>query len=160
MIALKLSIVAGELGRRMRDRLRGAATTARVVVWQQAGQRLLIYPDTLNTRFLDGWLVCNLDVETDQTRVQTLQFVFFLGKELESDGQQAAATINAPTVEAAQVAAAWGPELSRVLWDAVLDVIEASVHHASTQQRGLPVTLQGFHCTSDAVHVHVLVGDV
>ena len=162
MIALKLSIATSELAQRMRERLRGAgSTTASNIVWQrQANQRVLIYTDTLNVRSVDGWLLCDLGVQTDQTGRCTLQFVFFLGRQGEGDGPRAATTINAPNRPAAQVADRWGADIQRVLWDAVLDAVEASVQHAGTQRPGEQLMLGGFHCDGSAVHVDVLAGEL
>ena len=144
MVALTLSIPISPLATRMRDRLGGSAARGPTIVWQQpGGQRLLVYINSLEARPVDGWLLCNLDAATDQTKRQRLQFVYFLGRRGEGDRQQAAATINAPTVQAAQLAATWGSELQRVLWDAVLDAVEACVHRASVQHDGKPITLQG-----------------
>ena len=160
MSALKLSVSSDNLAARIRQLLRGTAPdTAANVVWQQDGQQVLILLDTLQMRSLDGWLLCDLAVRTDQTGQCTLQFVFFLGKQEEGDGAQAATTINAPTLRAAQVADRWGADIQRVLWDAVLDVIEASVDHAAQRKPGQPLMLAGFHCDSGAIHVDLLVGE-
>src|SRR5437016_10994840 len=108
----------------MAERLRGGSQSAQVV-WQSPTQRVLVHTESLVVRSLDGWLVANLDLETDQTKRRTIQFVFYLGRKNESDGVQAACTINAPSPEAAALADAWGRDLQRVLWDAVLDGVEA-----------------------------------
>lgn len=160
VLSWKLSIAASEVGRRLVERLQGSgATTATKFLWQRDDQRLLVHADSLAYRFVDGWLICNLDLETDQTQRQTLQFVFFLGESTEGDGLQASCTINAPSVGAAQLAAGWGEEVQRVLWDAVLDAVEAAVYHAETLKPGVKLTVGGFHCTADALHVQVLGGD-
>lgn len=157
MSAQRLSIPAADVAPRLRERLRGdpPASSARVV-WQRDGASVLVNTDSLTARFLDGWLLCNLDLETDPTGRQTLQFVYFLGRPDEGDGVQAACTINAPTAGAAQLAAAWGADLQRVLWDAVLDGIELTVYHAASLQPRVPLTLAGFHCTAQALVVDVL----
>ncbi len=113
MSAQRLSIPAADVSRRLRERLRGdpPATSTRVV-WQRDGASVLVNTDSLTARFLDGWLLCNLDLQTDQSGRQTLQFVYFLGRRDEGDGVQAACTINAPTAGAAQIAAAWAPIFS------------------------------------------------
>jgi hypothetical protein len=163
MVAFELSIAGRDLARRMRDRLRGAApATARSVIWQDAaGQRVLIHHTTLAVRLVDGWLLCDLDVETDQTGRQRLQFVFFAGRPGDDAGPQAGGTINAPALTAARLAGAWGAELQRVLWDGVLDAIEACVHRADEQHRQRePITLSGFHVRDDVFGVSVLVGRI
>lgn len=158
MVTLKVSVAATEVAERMRDRLRGSASKSSRVVWQKAdGQRLLLHLDsTFQVKFLDGWAVCQLDGQTDQTGRQTLQFVFFLGKANEGDGVQAAASVNAPAEGAAQIAAVWGPDLVRVLWDALLDAVEASVSHASEAAKGRQLTLKGFACAGDGFSTEVL----
>lgn len=160
MVALELSLAARDLAQRMRRRLGDpAARAASAVVWQDpAAGRLLIHPDTLAVRLVDGWLLCNLDVETDETRRQRLQFVFFVGRPRDPAGLQAAGTINAPSLAAARLAAAWGAELQRVLWDAVLDAIEACVHRAQAQRDAEPVQLLGFHAGDDTFGVTVIAG--
>jgi hypothetical protein len=157
MTALRLSISAVELTRRLRERLLGAApeTSARVV-WQRDGESVLVNAASLTARFLDGWLLCNLDLQTNQTGRQTLQVVYFLGARDRGAGLQAACTINAPTPGASQIAAAWGAELQRVLWDAVLDAIELAVYHAESLRPHSPLSLAGFHCTARALVIDVL----
>jgi hypothetical protein len=159
MAALRVSIPTADLIRRLKERLRGDPPNASTrVVWQRDGDSVLVNTDSLTVRLLDGWLVCNLDLQTDQTGRQMLQFIFFLGKEGEGDSLQAASTINAPTPGAAQLAAAWGPDLQRVLWDAVLDAIELMVYHAESLKRGSPIIVGGFHCTPEAIVVDLLAG--
>ena len=159
MPALRLSISTADLVRRLKERLRGdPPNPATRVVWHRDGDSVLVNTDSLTVRLLDGWLMCNLDLQTDQTGRQTLQFVFFLGREGEGDSLQAASTINAPTPGAAQLAAAWGQDLQRVLWDAVLDAVELMVYHAESLKKGSPITIGGFHCTPDAIVVDILAG--
>lgn len=159
MQTFTLSVSSGEVVRRMRDRLRGASTAPKVV-WQHRGQRALLHADALNGRLLDGWIVCELPVQTDQTGVQRLQFVFHVGKPGEADGLQAAATVNASTLEGAQLADAFGASIERVLWDAVLDCLEGMVAHAAAQKPGQPLTLGGYACTGEALSAEILVGVV
>jgi hypothetical protein len=162
MVALKLSIAASELAVRMRERLRGnAVATAPSVVWQRPdGQRLLIELTTLKLRIIDGWLLCDLGVQTDQTGRTNLQVVFFLGRRQEADGLQAAVTINAATAAATQVAAVWGDDIQRVLWDVVLDALEASVWQTSERHPDQKITVQGFHCTPNMFEAEVLAEPV
>src|SRR5688572_32251974 len=100
MPAFRLSIPAAHLTRRLKERLRGdPPNTSQRVVWHRDAESVLVYADSLNARMLDGWLLCNLNLETTQTGVQTLQFVYFLGKDGEGAGIQASCTINAPTTD-------------------------------------------------------------
>ena len=157
MSTFRFSIRAPDVVRRLQQRLRGDPPSASPrVIWQRDNESVFVNTDTLNVRLLDGWLLCNLDLQTDQTGRQTLQFIYFLGTEGEGEGPHAACIINAPSIGAAQIAAAWGTDLQRVLWDAVLDAIEIIVYHAETLTKGAPITLGGFHCTSDAIFVDLL----
>jgi hypothetical protein len=159
MVTLKLFVPATNVAERMRECLRGSASAkVNKVVWQRPdGQRLLLYLDaTFKVKLLDGWAVCQLNAQTDQTGQQTLQFVFFLGKANEGDGPQAACSINAASNGAAQIAAVWGHDLQRVLWDALLDVVEASVTHAGTAKPGQHLTLKGFSCGAEGFNTEVL----
>lgn len=156
---MKLSTATAEIGARMRERLRGPATGAANVVWQQEGRQVLIFTESLVVRCVDGWIICSLDVQSDQTGRQTLEFVFCLGTPDRGRGVQAASTVNAASLPAAQVADYWGADLQRVLWDAVVDVVEASVTHAHRVERGKEIVLGGFHCDGDAVHVDVAAVD-
>jgi hypothetical protein len=158
MNTLQASIATADLGQRMRERLGGAQAKAARVVWQERARQVLIHLDSLRHRAVDGWLVCSLDLQTDQAGRQTLQFVFFIGRKREGDGPQAGATINATTAQAAQLAEQWGAQVQRVLWDAVLDAIEAAVHRAGERKPKTELTLRGFHCANEALNVEVLTG--
>jgi hypothetical protein len=159
MDSLRISIPANELAGRMRERLRGAGgSPIPRVVWQRNEQRVVIHLDSLALRALDGWLVAGLDLQTDPTGRQTLQVVYHLGKDGEGDGLAAATTLNTATVAAAQLAERWGDDLHRVLWDAVLDAIEAALGRAGQQHPGEPLTLQGYGCANNQIFVDVLTG--
>lgn len=161
MVALKLSVPTTELAARMRARLCGAkGETPGSIVWEQDGERVLLLVSSLTVRTVDGWLLCSLDVQTDQTGKQSLQFVYFIGEATAGNGLQAAATINAPDLTKAQLADRFGSRLQAVLWDAVLDVIEASVQKAAKDKPGEPLLVGGFHCDATHVSVDVLVGAV
>lgn len=161
MVALKITALASGLASRMRDRLRSsAASPSTKVTWQRSdGQRLLIDLTSLKVRATDGWLLCSLDLQTDQTGKQNLQFVFFLGRPQEADGQRAAGTINAPGSAATRIAAVWGAEIQRVLWDVILDFLEAALWQAGAQQPNQRLTVQGFHCTEGNIHAEVIAGE-
>jgi hypothetical protein len=158
MTAFELSIASAELGRRASVGLRGGAATADVV-WQNQTRRVLLHTSSVAVRFVEGWLLVNLDLETDQTKRATLQFVFYLGKRAEGSGTAAACTVNAPTPEAAALADAWGRDIQRVLWDSVLDGIEACVARVAAQMgTSQPVTLGGFFTDEKSLIVSVLAG--
>ncbi len=157
MSSLAVSIATAELGRRVRARLLGGSSGA-AVVWEQDGDRLLLDTNRLELRSVDGWLLCGLGVQSDETGLQTLQFVFYLGIRGEADGTRAAATINAPDRQAARIADTWGSEIQRVIWDAVLDAVEAAVAHAAAQRPRQQIELGGFHCDATRIHIDVRAG--
>ena len=137
MGAVSVSIPAGDVGPRMQARLRGSSpASAAAVVWQESGNRVVVHVSSLKARVLDGWVVCNLDLQSDSTGRQTLQFLFFLGASGDGVGLHAAATMNLATPQAAQLGDVWGAALERVLWDAVLDIVEAAVAQVATQKPG------------------------
>jgi hypothetical protein len=159
MTSVTLSIAAADLAKRLSARLQALSPVAAArVIWQKENQRVLLHIDSLKIRLLEGWLLCDLDVESDPTGRQKLQFVFYLGSLDDASSLQAAGTINAVTPQAAQLAGSWGTDLQRVLWDAVLDAVEASMHQAGAQNPGQPLTLQGFAAAKDAIQVEVIAG--
>ncbi len=156
MTSLTIAVSTDEVARRLRDRLRGG-NRGGPVVWQQEGDRVLLFADQLTARSVGGWLVCNLDAQADETGRQTLQFLYYLGKRGEGDGVKAAATISVATTPQAQLADRWGRDIQRVLWDGVLDVVEAAVAEGRGPQVQ-PVQITGFHVDAAAVHVDILAG--
>ena len=159
MVAVNVAIPAGELIKRMKDRLRmPAAGAVNTVVWQRGSDRAILLIDSLKTKFLDGWLLCSLDLQSDGTGRRTLQFVFYLGTEQDAGSLHGACAMNLATPQAAQLADVWGADLRRVLWDAVLDAIEAAVQLTSDKKRGLALTLEGFGCTPKRLQVSILAG--
>jgi hypothetical protein len=158
MAALQISIPIAEIRNRMRQRIAGSPTNPRVV-WQDGTQRVLIHADSLKVRAANGWLLCHLELETDITKRQRLQIVYFLGRDAEGDGPAASVTVNAPTAGSAQLAEKWGRDLQRVLWDAVLDGIEAGLQLAREQSKAA-VKLLGFICSNEDLQVRVLTGTV
>jgi len=160
MPALNVALSADQLASRMQDRLRGAgAAQAKTMLWQQQNNRALIYLDSLHTQLLDGWLLCDLDLQADETGRQTLQFVFYLGTTGHGDGLSASAKINASTAQAAQLAEVWGTTVQRLLWDAVLDALEAFVEQAAVKYPGQPLAIQGFQSTPKGLTAVLLAGD-
>src|SRR3954453_14230662 len=103
MTELVLTVAGKDVIARMRERLRPNAATP-AVVWQDKSDRVLIHADSLNARFVDGWLVASLDLQSDQTGRQALQFVYFIGSAAEGPGLNAGATVNAATPQAALLA--------------------------------------------------------
>ena len=157
---LQLSVATVDVAARMRARLAGLGNATPKVLWQRDGMQVLIDLASLEVRTVEGWLVCDIELRTDQTGAARLQLVFFLGERHEGDGVHASATIDAPGLVAAQLADAWGGDLQRVLWDAILDVVEISVQRVATDHPASPVTLSGFRCDGESIVVAVLNGSV
>jgi hypothetical protein len=127
------------------------------VVWFRDSDRVLVFHESLQAKPLNGWLVCALDLPSDETGRQSLQFVFYLGTETEGNGPNASVAINAPSPAAAQLADRWGVDLQRVLWDAVLDGVEAAVSTVAIQIKASgSLRVAGFYCTRDALFVDIL----
>lgn len=158
VLALQFSIRTPELAERMRDRLSDPkAPASSSVVWERDSRRVLLEPESLTVRTVDGWLLCQLDAHSDATGTATLQFVFYLGTGEDGAGVQAAATINAADLESARLADMWGEDVQRVLWDGVLDAIEASLQQAAETDPGGRLILGGFHCDGDTIGVDVFI---
>ena len=159
MIAVNVGITSNELSKRMQDRLRPLTVSTNIIVWKKGTDSVILLIDSLKTKFVDGWLLCNLDLQSDETGRQTLQLVFFLGNSQDGSNPHGACTMNLATTQAVRLADAWGADLRRVLWDAVLDGIEAAVQITSDKKPGLALTIQGFGCTPDGLQIAIIAGD-
>lgn len=160
MPVLSISLSADQLAKRMQDRLRGLnPASPNTVLWRQQNASVLIFVDSLKVRLLTGWLLCNLDLQSDDAGRQTLQFVFYVGAPGLGEGTHAGASINAATPQAARLADAWGAAVQRVLWDAVLDALEAFLAQAATQNPGQPLAIQGFQSAPDSFSAAIIAGD-
>ena len=156
--SLTASIETADVRLRIAERLRGTAPKATNVVWQRDGRRVLLQTANVTARTVAGWLVCNVPAQTDETGLVTVQLVFHLGARSDGDGPRAAAVVNVPDPKAAIVADAWGADLQRVVWDAVLDVVETSVEQAAAQHPGKALLVGGFHCDAGRIHVDIQAG--
>lgn len=137
----------------------GAPANSGLVLWERDNRRVLLHLATLVVSVRDGWLLANLAVETEPTGRRLLQFVCFLGSDGEGDGTQAGATIHTDTREGAQLAQLWGDDLLRAIWDGVLDIVEGSLHVAERRHPGVPLSVLGFCCSVDQLHVDILAGE-
>jgi hypothetical protein len=154
------STESSELGERIQFRLRGGSTAApRVLLWEHGGRQLLLHLATLRVSIKEGWLLVDLGVETEPTGRRVLQFVFFLGADGRGEGTSAGGTIHTDSREGAQLAQLWGAELRRAIWDGVLDIIEGSISHAERGAGRERLTVVGFSCSDDQLHVDILSGD-
>lgn len=129
------------------------------IVWQENGDSVLLHIDSLKARFTGGWLLCALDLESDQSDRQNVQFLYYLGGDA-SSGTNAAAVVNAPIAAAAPVAERWGTAVQRVIWDAVLDALDAAVFKAGTQAPNQKLTLGGYFATDAGLQATVFAGEL
>lgn len=157
MNAFDISLAENDLKQRISDLLL-SPTGSRLAVWQGDTGSVLLHVETLQVRLLEGWMLVSLDLETDQTGQQTLQFIFCLGAANNGDDLNATATINAPTANAAVLADAWGSTLQRVLWDAVLDGVEAAVASVRAQAGTGTLLLTGFHSGAQQLVISIAAG--
>lgn len=159
MPAVTVSLSSDQLQKRMQDRLRGLSPNApNTVLWQQNNSRVLVFVDSVRSRVIPGWLICDVDLQADATGRQTLQFVFYLGTPGQGDGLHASATINAGNPQASQLAEVWGATTQRVLWDAVLDGLEASVSQTGAKFPGQALDILGFQAAGNTLSAVVMAG--
>ena len=158
MVSVSLTIAASAIQERIRQRLAALDPTALSVIWRTAAHSVLIHVDRIQVRVLEGWLVVGLELETDQTRKQSLEIVFCLGGDGDGDGTGGAARINASTREGTMLAEVWGDDLQRVIWDAVLDAIEVALQRARRDYPREPLTLRGFLAAPDGIQINVIAG--
>lgn len=152
------TISGAELETRIRQRLIGVASNARHVVWQSGENSVLIRSDRVRARLLDGWLLVSIELETDQTGRRPIELVYRLGTTASGGGTGAAVKINAAGAEATALAEIWGADLQRVVWDAVLDGVEAVVHAIRRKEPREPLVLSGFHVGRTGFTVKVASG--
>ncbi|MCV7221237.1 hypothetical protein [Mycolicibacterium elephantis] len=158
MRARSLTIAATDLESRIRQRLMGVGATTRAVVWQVGDHAVLLRSDRIHTRLLEGWLVVKIELETDQTGRRQVELVYRLGTSKSGGGTGAAAKINAATPEALALAEVWGADLQRVVWDAVLDAVEAALTAVRRKEPRQPLVLRGFHAGREGFTVEVVSG--
>ena len=153
------TISGAELESRIRQRLSGVDSDARHVVWQSGANTVLIRSDRVRTRLLDGWLLVSIELDTEQTGRRPLELVYRLGTKESGRGTAAAVKINAATAEATALAEIWGADLQRVVWDAVLDGIEAVLGAVRRKHPRDPLVLSGFHAGRTGLTVDVASGE-
>lgn len=158
-----LAIASADIIARIKQRLApipatGAAQAAQVI-WQDHGDTVLVHVDSSQARFAGGWLLCGLDLESDQTGRQNLQFLYYLGDNAAS-GTGTGALVNASAAGAAPLAERWGNAVLLTIHDAVLDAIEAAVYKVSLLQPNQTLTLGGYFATDSGLEVGVYAGAV
>jgi hypothetical protein len=155
-----LTVGVQDLHTRIRQRLLGLNATSGRVIWESGAHRVLIHAEELQARFLPGWLLTSVELETDQTGRCLLELVFFLGTRKQADGNTAAVRTNAATREATELAEVWGEDLQRVIWDAVLDAIEVSLRSVRRNFPEKSLMLRGFQATTEGLLVDVVAGEI
>lgn len=158
MEATSLSVRADDVTDRIRRRVLGLEHDDGRVIWQRGPQSVLLVGELINARLLRGWLVVSIELITEQTDRVQLELVYFLGTDRDGDGDGAAVTINASTPEATALAEIWGTDLQRVVWDAVLDVIQGALARTAIERPEEPLTVRGFMVDPEALRIDVLVG--
>ena len=159
MESVLLTIAAGDLLQRVRQRLSGLNSSGRQVVWRCGQHAVLIHAGRAQARLLHGWLVVGLELETEQTGRCSLELVYFLGSRKDGDGPTAAVRINAATREAVMLAEICGDDLQRVIWDAVLDAIQLALQSARRQFPREQLVLRGFTVLPEGIEVRVAAGE-
>jgi hypothetical protein len=160
MRSTSLTVGAGDVEVRIRQRLVALRPDARQVIWQSGSHSVLIRATRARARLLRGWLVVRVELQTTQTGRCPVELVYFLGATQQGDGKAAAVRINAATAASTQLAEIWGDDLQRVVWDAVLDVIQLSLRRAQSEAADQPLTLRGFQATPEGIQVDVITGAI
>lgn len=140
-----------DLKERMRVRLLGG-TSASDVQWGDLYDSVSVHTGTLQVRVLKGWVVCSLDVTPSDGARETAQLAFRVGEDGADDSTDASVTFLAGS---AALQERWGNALQRVLWDAMLDLLEGAVNLAGRARPGTPIQLLGFLAADDSVIVDV-----
>jgi len=153
---LRHSVPAQGIEERVRTRLSGGVPRGPVVAWGEGGDALILNLPSVKLRLRSGWLLCNVDASAPGGARGTLQLMYFLGRDGQGDDTVAASTIH--TVgPASALAAEWGVQLQRVVWDGVLDAIEGVVGQVGSQNPGKDLDLVGFSGADGVLQVDVRV---
>src|SRR5262245_19325651 len=89
------SIPVTNLRDRMLFRLSGAnAPAPGSVVWEERNNRVIVHVEKLQVQVMEGWVICTLELEADDTGSHPIDVVFYLGSKGEGDGLNAAVTLN------------------------------------------------------------------
>lgn len=160
MRAVTLGVRAEQVTERIGSRLLGLGHDDRQVVWRRGPQTVLLRRDLIQTRFLPGWLVVSVVLQTDETGRVPLELVYFLGTDRDGDGDGAAVKINAGTPDATALAEIWGADLQRIGWDAVLDTIQGALAGLARRRPDEQLTIRGFRVGPEGLQVDVVVGEI
>jgi hypothetical protein len=149
-----LSIAIEELRERIHHRLSGGRVDDSALVWREGDDDLLLNLASLRSVCKPGWLLVELELEAGDSGRERLQLVYFLGRDGQGDGQKAATTIRTGSEAGLRIADRWGAALQRVVWDAVLDLVEGAVAWAA-RELGQTPELLGFTCSEAGLSVDV-----
>lgn len=150
----RLSIAIEELRERILHRLSGGRVDDSQLIWKEGEDELLLNLGSLRSVCKPGWLVVELELEAGDSGRERVQLVFFLGREGRGDGRTASTTIQTGSEAGLRIADRWGAALQRVVWDAVLDLVEGAVAWAEAELGAAPELL-GFTCSEAGLSVDV-----
>jgi hypothetical protein len=154
MVAFTQVVNLQRLQASMINRLWGADLRRRnCVVWTDRGSEVVVYPSTLQVRLADGWLVSTVDLESEQTGRETLELVFFLGREDRGSGPKATSTLEGR--DSSGLRTRWIAAVQAALWDGVLDQIEQTLDMSRKQRVGRAVSIVGFSGWPDGLALHM-----
>lgn len=148
---IELTVRVEVLAQLIRRNMCGSEEVPPAVVWRDRGSELLLLPEHLEVGIKPGWLQVRVITETVEFGTAPLGVVFFLGGRDEGGGTHAGTAVADEGPQ--ELAERWGPALQDVVWNAVLDVVEAAV--ARVAEEGAPVTLIGFGANDASLYVDV-----
>jgi hypothetical protein len=156
MRLVRLSVSQAAVERQIKLRLMGSDPTISTAVWEKPWIKedkelcaaVRIDLSGFKTALKKGWLLLQFGVQTQDTGLQALQAIYYLGQENAGANLQASATLQ-PAATAGNLdklgalTQRWGDDLLRVIWDGVLDCIEAALQRLATQYPNQALTPLG-----------------
>lgn len=120
------------------------------LIWERNGAEMVVFMPMV--RLTGGYLTAQFHVETVETGIATVDFVFFLGDADTGANKAASVThdANAPDV----IMDTWGETMRSVVWEGVLDVIEGAAV-AVSDASGIPLCVLGFTGGEDRILIAV-----
>jgi hypothetical protein len=111
----------------------GAPARKGPIRWTDAGDDLVLHPDTLRLEFAAGWMLATVEAECDQTGRIPVKLPFRLGTAERTAGNRVSTTLDVPGD--AGLLSRWGRALHTAIWDGVLDALQLAVD-AAAHDRG------------------------
>lgn len=156
MSIVRYTFTEAQLRSRLLARLGGGRT---LIAWRSGADQLLVDLRTLTVALGEGWLAVEFPVTVAGGAAAPFQLVFWLGLEGEGEGVSATCTVGK---EPAGMSERWTPQLRRLCWEAVLDLLESAVLQAEKSAPGSALTLLGYQAGGGAgsgtVTVDVSIG--